>query len=95
MTKHLGYSLIGGLLFLATTVVILWLSDTGIYEGFGDALERNPLFRSSLKTSLWIGVLSGGISSIALRKSSNRKVYVWIALIFTLIFTEFVIATLV
>jgi hypothetical protein len=95
MTKHLGYSLIGGLLFLAATVIILWFSDTGIYNGFEDAISRNPLFRSSLKTSFWIGVLAGGISSIVLRKSINSKVYVWIALIFTLILTEFVIATLV
>lgn len=95
MTRHLGYGLIGGLIFLLATLVILFFGDMGIYKGFADALSNNPLFRSALKSSIWIGVLSGSISSIVMRKSTNRKVYVWIALIFTLILTEFVIASLV
>lgn len=95
MTKHLGYSLIGGLLFLAATIAVLWFSDRGIYNDFEDALSNSPLYRSSLKVSFWIGALSGSISSIVLRKSVNRKTYVWIAIILTLIFTEFVIARLI
>ena len=95
MTKHLEYTLIGGILFLITTIVVLWFSDTGIHNGFWDAVSSRTLFQSSLRTAFWIGVLSGGISSIVLRKSVNRKVYVWIALIFTLILTEVVIITLV
>lgn len=95
MTKHLGYSLIGGLLFLGVTMLVLEFWDTGVHKGLLDAISESTVFRATLKASFWIGTLAGGISSIALRKSENRKTYVWIVLIFILLFTEFVIIKIV
>jgi hypothetical protein len=95
MTKHLAYSLIGGLLFLGVTMVVLNFWDTGVHEGLLDAISESTVYREVLKASFWIGALTGGISSIALRKSVNQKIYVWIVLIFILLFTEFVIITIV
>ena len=95
MTKHIGYALIGGVLFFGTTILVLWFSDNGIHESFSNAITNRSVFRSSLKASLWIGVLAGGITSITLRKSVNQKVYIWIALLFTLTVMELVIASLV
>ena len=95
MTKHLGYSIIGGIIFILTTVVVLWFADRGIHESFEDAVKTSAIFQSALRASFWIGVLAGSISSIALRKSQNRKVYVWIIMVFILTLMELVIITIV
>ena len=95
MTKHLGYSIIGGLLFLITTVIVLWFFGPGVHDSFGDAISNSTITQSAIRASFWIGVFAGGVTSVVLRKSVNRKVYVWIALIFTLILTQVVLATVV
>jgi len=95
MTKHLGYSLIGALLFLVVTMLVLDFWDTGVHEGLLDAISESTVYRATLKAAFWIGALAGGISSIALRKSENRKTYIWIVLIFLLMFTEFVIVSII
>lgn len=95
MAKHLGYALIGAVLFLVTTLLTLKYTDSGVQDnGFLSTLSESDVIQSILKVSVWIGALAGGITSIALRKSENRKTYVWIALILSLIFTEFVISTI-
>ncbi len=95
MVKHLGYALIGGVLFLGATLLTLKFSDSGVQDKrIFSALSESEVIQSIVKASVWIGALAGGITSIALRKSENRKTYVWIVLIFILIFTEFVISTI-
>ena len=95
MTKHLGYSLIGAVLFFLATLATLKLTDSGVQpSGLFKDLSQSEVLQSMLKTSVWIGALAGGITSIALRKSENRKIYVWIVLVFILIFTEVVMSTL-
>jgi len=95
MVKHLGYTLIGGVLFLVATLLTLKYTDSGIQsDGIFRALSESEVIKSILQASVYIGALAGGFTSIALRKSENRKTYVWIVLIFVLIFTEFVISTI-
>ena len=95
MIKHLGYALIGGLLFFGATLLTLKMSDSGVqHSGLFKDLSQSDVLRTILKASVWIGALAGGITSIVMRKSENRKTYVWIALILVLIFTEFVISTI-
>ena len=95
MLKHLGFVLIGGLLFFAATLLTLKLSGSGVQEdGLFKGLSESEVLKTMLQVSVWIGALTGGIASIALRKSVNRKTYVWILLIFILIFTEYVISTI-
>jgi hypothetical protein len=95
MLKHLGFVLIGGLLFFAATLLTLKLSGSGVQEdGLLKGLSESEVLKTMLQVSVWIGALTGGIASIALRKSVNRKTYVWILLIFILIFTEYVISTI-
>ena len=95
MIKHLGYALMGGLLFFTTTLLTLKFTDSGIQgTGLFSTLSESGVLKSMLSASVWIGALAGGIASMALRKSENRKIYVWIVLIFILIFTEFVISTI-
>ena len=95
MLKHLGFALIGAVLFFGATLLTLKLSDSGVqHSGLFKDLTESEILRTILRASVWIGALAGGITSIALRKSQNRKTYVWIALILVLIFTEFVISTI-
>jgi hypothetical protein len=95
MVKHLGYTLMGALLFFVATLVTLKFTESGVqHDGLFKGLSDSEVLKSILKASVWIGALAGGITSIALRKSENRKTYVWIVLIFILIFTEFVISTI-
>jgi hypothetical protein len=95
MLKHLGFVLIGGLLFFAATLLTLKLSGSGVQQdGLFKGLSESELLKTMLQVSVWLGALTGGIASIALRKSVNRKTYVWILLIFILIFTEYVISTI-
>jgi hypothetical protein len=95
MLKHLGFALIGAVLFFGATLLTLKLSDSGVqHSGLFKDLSESEILRTILRASVWIGALAGGITSIALRKSQNRKTYVWIVLIFSLIFTEFVISTI-
>ena len=93
--KHLSFALIGGVLFFATTWLILKFTSAGIQvNGLMDAILMGGLLKSILVTACWIGLLAGGLSSLVLRKSESRKTYVWILLIFILIFMEFVISTI-
>jgi hypothetical protein len=95
MLKHLVFVLIGGLLFFAATLLTLKLSGSGVQQdGLFKGLSESELLKTMLQVSVWLGALTGGIASIALRKSVNRKTYVWILLIFILIFTEYVISTI-
>ena len=95
MVKHLGYALMGGILFFVSTLLTLKLTDAGIQSaGFFNSFANSPVLQSIIKASVWIGILAGVLTSIVLRKSENRKVYVWIVLIFILIFTEYVISTI-
>ena len=95
MLKHLGYALIGAMLFFGATLLTLKLTDSGIqHSGLFKDLSQSDVLAAILKASVWIGALAGGITSIAMRKSENRKTYVWIAIILILIFTEFVISTI-
>ena len=95
MLKHLGYALIGAVLFFGATLLTLKFSDSGVqHSGLFKDLSESEVLRSILRASVWIGALAGGITSIAMRKSENRKIYVWIAMILILIFTEFVISTI-
>lgn len=95
MLKHLGFVLIGGLLFFAATLLTLKLSGSGVQQnGLFKGLSESEVLKTMLQVSVWVGALTGGIASIALRKSLNRKTYVWILLIFMLIFTEYVISTI-
>ena len=95
MRNYLGYSIIGGILFLGTTLLVLNFSNLGIHKDLWDAISGNSTFKGSVRASFWIGVLTGGVSSIILRKSTNRRIYVWILIIMTMVFTEFVIYTLI
>jgi hypothetical protein len=93
--KHLGFALLGGAIFFVVTMVTLKFTTAGIQaHGLIEAILVGGVLKSILVTACWVGVLSGGLSSIILRKSQDRKTYVWIILIFTLIFTEFVISTI-
>jgi glucose uptake protein GlcU len=95
MLKHLGFAIIGGLLFFGATLVTLKLSDSGVQHfGLFKDLSQSDVLKAILKASVWVGVLTGGLTSMAMRKSVNRNTYVWIALILSLIFTEFVISTI-
>jgi hypothetical protein len=95
MLKHLIFVLVGGLLFFAATLLTLKISGSGVQqEGLFKGLSESDVLSTILKVSVWVGALTGGIASLALRKSTNRKTYVWIVLIFILIFTEFVISTI-
>lgn len=95
MLKHLTFVLIGGLLFFAATLLTLKVSGSGVQEdGLFKGLSESEVLTAILKVSVWVGALAGGIASLVLRKSTNRKTYVWIVLIFILIFTEFVISTI-
>ena len=95
MLKHLSYALIGALLFFGATLLTLKLSDSGVqHSGLFKDLSESEVLRAILKASVWIGALAGGITSVVMRKSENRKTYVWIAMILILIFTEFVISTI-
>jgi hypothetical protein len=95
MLKHLGFVLIGGLMFFAATLLTLKLSGSGVQEdGLFKGLSESEVLKTMLQVSVWVGALTGGIASIALRKSVNRKTYVWILLIFILLFTEYVISTI-
>jgi hypothetical protein len=95
MLKHLGFVLVGGLMFFAATLLTLKLSGSGVQqEGLFKGLSESEVLKTMLQVSVWVGALTGGIASIALRKSVNRKTYVWILLIFILVFTEFVISTI-
>lgn len=95
MLKHLGFVLIGGLMFFGATLLTLKLSGAGVQEdGLFKGLSESELLKTMLQVSVWVGALTGGIASITLRKSVNRKTYVWILLMFILIFTEYVISTI-
>lgn len=95
MIKHLIFVLIGGLLFFAATLLTLKISGSGVqHEGLFKGLSESDLLSAMLKVSVWVGALTGGIASLVLRKSMNRKTYVWIVLVFMLVFTEFVISTI-
>jgi hypothetical protein len=95
MLKHLTFSLIGGLMFFAATLLTLKLTGSGVQqEGLFKGLSESDVLSTMLKVSVWVGALTGGIASLALRKSVNRKIYVWIVLIFILVFTEFVMSTI-
>lgn len=85
----------GGILFFVSTLLTLRLTDAGIQNtDIYYSFANSAVLLSILKTSVWIGVLAGVLTSIALRKSENRRIYVWIVLIFILIFTEYVISTI-
>lgn len=93
--KHLGYALIGGFLFFIATWLTLRLTDAGIQpDGPFGFFAFAGLLRIILISTTWLGVVVGGLSSVALRKSENRSTYVWITMIFILIFTEFVVSTI-
>lgn len=95
MVKHLIFVLIGGLLFFAATLLTLKISGSGVQQdGLFVGLSESDVLSTMLKVSVWVGALTGGMASLALRKSVNRKTYVWIVLIFVLIFTEFVMSTI-
>jgi hypothetical protein len=95
MLKHLSFVLIGGLLFFGATLLTLKLSGSGVQQdGLFKGLSESDVLSTILKVSVWIGALTGGIASLVLRKSVNRKTYVWIVIIFMLAFTEFVISTI-
>lgn len=95
MLKHLTFALIGGLMFFAATLLTLKLTGSGVQqEGLFKGLSESDVLSTMLKVSVWVGALTGGIASLALRKSVNRKTYVWIVLIFILVFTEFVMSTI-
>jgi hypothetical protein len=82
-------------MFFAATLLTLKLSGSGVqHEGLFKGLSESEVLKTMLQVSVWVGALTGGIASIALRKSVNRKTYVWILLIFILIFTEYVISTI-
>ena len=93
--KHLGFALIGGLIFFVGTLITLKFTMAGIQaHGLIDAILLGGILKSILVAGCWTGVLAGGLSSFVLRKSEDRKTYVWIILILTLLFAEFVISTI-
>lgn len=92
--KHLGFALIGVLIFFVITMITLKFTNAGIQiNGLIDAILVGGVIKSILVSACWIGFFAGGLSSLVLRKSENRKIYVWIIMIFSLIFTEVVIST--
>jgi hypothetical protein len=93
--KHLGYALIGGLLFFGVTLFTLKYTTAGVQvDGLIQAIMLGGILKSIVMVASWIGVIAGGLSSVVLRKSQDRKTYVWIILIFILVFTEVVISTI-
>jgi hypothetical protein len=93
--KTIGFALIGGVIFFVTTLVTLKFSAAGIQaNGLWDAILMGGMLKSILVASSCIGAFAGGLSSLVLRKSQDRKTYMWIILIFVLIFTQVVIATI-
>ena len=93
--KTIGFALTGGVIFFVATLVTLKFSAAGIQaNGLKEAILIGGMLKSIIVTSTCIGFFAGGLSSLVLRKSQDRKTYVWIILVFILIFTQVVIATI-
>lgn len=95
MKTHLGYTALSSGVFFLATLIVLFITGAGPQlEGLVTAIDRGGIIVRVINYTTLFGMFTGAMATMIFRKSMNHRIYTLLTIFGILIFTEFVIISI-